>query len=48
VLAFGVAALLYLVTEELLVQAHEVEDTAIQAATLFFGFIVLFALDMYI
>lgn len=48
VLAFGVAALLYLVTEELLVEAHEVEDTPIQTAMFFLGFIVLFTLDMFI
>lgn len=48
VLAFGVAALLYLVTEELLVEAHEVKETPIQTAMFFFGFIVLFTIDMYI
>jgi len=32
VLAFGVTALLYLVTEELLVEAHEVAETAKQTA----------------
>ena len=47
-LAFGVAALLYLVTEELLVEAHEVPDTPFQTAMFFVGFIVLFTVDMLI
>lgn len=45
-LAFGVAALLYLVTEELLVEAHEVTDTPGQTAMFFVGFIVFFLIDM--
>lgn len=45
-LAFGVAALLYLVTEELLVEAHEVTDTPAQTAMFFVGFIVFFLVDM--
>lgn len=48
VLAFGVAALLYLVTEELLVEAHEVEETPVQTAMFFLGFIVLFTIDMLV
>jgi ZIP family zinc transporter len=47
-LAFGVAALLYLVTEELLVEAHEEPETPFQTAMFFLGFIVLFTLDMLI
>jgi ZIP family zinc transporter len=47
-LAFGVAALLYLVTEELLVEAHEVPETPFQTAMFFVGFIVLFTVDMLI
>lgn len=47
-LAFGVAALLYLVTEELLVEAHEESETPIQTAMFFLGFIGLFTLDMLI
>lgn len=47
-LAFGVAALLYLVTEELLVEAHETEETPFQTAMFFVGFIVLFTVDMLI
>lgn len=45
-LAFGVAALLYLVTEELLVEAHEAPETPFQTAMFFVGFIVLFTIDM--
>ncbi|GAW49762.1 uncharacterized protein PD653_3935 [Nocardioides sp. PD653] len=45
VLAFGAAALLYLVTEELLVEAHEVEETPLLASMFFLGFIVIFALS---
>lgn len=47
-LAFGVAALLYLVTEELLTEAHEEPETPLQTAMFFLGFIVLFTLDMLI
>jgi len=47
-LAFGVAALLYLVTEELLVEAHEERETPVQAAMFFLGFIVLFIIDMLV
>lgn len=46
VLAFGLAALLYLVTEELLVEAHEVPETPFQASMFFLGFIVLFVIEM--
>jgi ZIP family zinc transporter len=45
-LAFGVAALLFLVTEELLVEAHEVKETPFQTAMFFVGFIALFLVDM--
>ena len=38
VLAFGAAALLYLVTEELLVEAHEVPETPLTTAMFFVGF----------
>jgi len=37
VLAFGTVALLYLVTEELLAEAHEVKDTPFAAAMFFLG-----------
>lgn len=45
-LSFGCAALLYLVTEELLVEAHEIPDTPAIAATFFVGFLLLLVLDM--
>lgn len=48
ILAFGVAALLYLVTEELLVEAHETPETALQTATFFIGFVGLLILEMTI
>jgi len=44
VLAFGAAALLYLVVEELLVEAHEAKKTPVLAAMFFAGFIALFAI----
>jgi ZIP family zinc transporter len=47
-LAFGVAALLYLVTEELLVEAHEGPETPFQTAMFFLGFILLFMIDMQV
>lgn len=40
ILGFGVAAMLYLVTEELLAEAHETPDTPIITATFFAGFLV--------
>lgn len=46
VLAFGAAALLYLVTEELLVEAHEVPETALTTAVFFAGFLLLFVVEM--
>lgn len=45
-LSFGAAALLYLVTEELLVEAHEVPETTISTAMFFLGFLVLLVIDM--
>jgi ZIP family zinc transporter len=46
VLAFGAAALLYLVTEELLVEAHKLPDTPLMTAGFFLGFLVLFLIEM--
>jgi ZIP family zinc transporter len=40
ILGFGVSALLYLVTEELLVEAHETADTPLITATFFLGFLI--------
>jgi len=46
VLSFGVAALLYLVTEELLTEAHEVPETPLTTATFFLGFLLLLLVEM--
>lgn len=46
VLAFGLAALLYLVTEELLVDAHEVPETPLTTAVFFVGFLSLSLVEM--
>ncbi|HET8655161.1 MAG TPA: transporter [Longimicrobiaceae bacterium] len=46
VLSFGCAALLFLVTEELLVEAHEVGETPWATAMFFLGFLVLMILGM--
>lgn len=43
--AFGLVALLYLVTEELLVEAHETPDTPFTTATFFVGFLLLIAIE---
>ena len=40
-LAFGVAALLFLVTEELLYEAHEKPDSIIGTAAFFVGFLII-------
>ncbi|SJM90959.1 ZIP family metal transporter [Crenothrix polyspora] len=48
VLAFALAALLYLVVEELLVEAHEVPETSTQTAMFFVGFILLLMIEMFI
>lgn len=45
-LAFGVAALLFLVTEELLVEAHGKEETPLLTATFFAGFLAMLVLGM--
>lgn len=48
VLSFGSAALLYLVTEELLVEAHEhgFTDSPLSAALFFFGFLLVIGIEM--
>lgn len=46
VLSFGSAALLFLVTEELLVEAHEVPETQAATAMFFAGFLVFLVLGM--
>jgi ZIP family zinc transporter len=45
VLAFGAAALLYLVVEELLVEAHEEKESMLLGAMFFLGFIVIYVLS---
>lgn len=45
-LAFGAAALVYLITEELLVEAHEVKETPWSAAAFSVGFLVIMIVDM--
>ena len=46
VISFGLAALLYLVTEELLVEAHEVKETHPATAMFFVGFLTLIVIDV--
>jgi ZIP family zinc transporter len=46
VIAFGAAALLYLVTEELLVKAQKVPETPVSTTLFFVGFLSIFLLDM--
>lgn len=46
VLAFGAAALLYLVTEELLVKAGKVPQTMVSTTLFFVGFLAIFLLDI--
>ena len=48
VLSFGLSALLYLVTEELLVEAHSQEDKPTYTATFFLGFLVFLILGMIV
>lgn len=45
-LAFGSAALLFLVTEELLTEAHETQETPMLTAAFFLGFIVILLFSM--
>jgi ZIP family zinc transporter len=46
-LSFACAALLYLVTEELLVEAHTVKPTSVAASMFFVGFLLFLLLGMY-
>lgn len=46
VLAFGIAALLYLVTEELLVEAHETPDEPTEVVGFFAGFLLILVLAL--
>ena len=45
-LAFGVAVLLYLVTDELLIEAHEVEEKPISTLWLFAGFLAFWSIQL--
>lgn len=45
-LAFSAAALLYLVTEELLIEAHEVEEEPISTLVLFGGFLAFWSIQL--
>ena len=47
ILAFGVAALLYLVTDELLIEAHTVEEKPSSTLWLFAGFLIFWAIQLY-
>ncbi|WP_102124904.1 ZIP family metal transporter [Deinococcus planocerae] len=46
VLSFAAAALLYLVTEELLTEAHQVTETPLLTATFFAGFLAIFLVEL--
>jgi zinc transporter, ZIP family len=46
VLAFSAAALLYLVTEELLIEAHTVEEKPVSTLVLFAGFLVFWSIQL--
>lgn len=46
VLSFGAAALMYLVVEELLTEAHEVQETPLITASFFAGFVALYLLEL--
>lgn len=46
-LAFSAAALLYLVTEELLIEAHEVEEKPVSTLVLFGGFLAFWSIQLF-
>ncbi len=46
VIAFGSAALLFLVTEELLTEAHEVTESPLLTASFFVGFLAILMLEL--
>lgn len=48
VLSFGAAALLYLVVEELLTEAHQVSETPALTAAFFAGFLALYAVETFL
>lgn len=45
-LAFSAAALLYLVTDELLVEAHEIEEAPVSTLVLFGGFLAFWSIQL--
>ena len=45
-LAFSAAALIYLVTDELLTEAHEQEEKSYSMLVLFFGFVVFWFISL--
>ena len=45
-LAFSAAALIYLVTDELLIEAHEQEEKSYSMLVLFFGFVVFWCISL--
>lgn len=45
-LSFGAAALLFLVTEELLIETHEVEQTPLITSAFFAGFLALYVIGI--
>jgi zinc transporter, ZIP family len=47
-LSFGLSALLFLVTEELLTEAHETEETIWHTSAFFAGFLLFMLLGMYV
>ncbi|MEJ5200907.1 MAG: hypothetical protein WHV66_01625 [Anaerolineales bacterium] len=46
VIAFGAAALHFLVTEELLTEAHEVAENPLLTSAFFVGFLAVFLLEL--
>jgi ZIP family zinc transporter len=46
IIAFGAAALLFLVTEELLTEAHKVSENPLLTASFFVGFLAIFLLEL--
>lgn len=47
-LGIGIVALLYLVTEELLVEAHEVKETPIAVSAFFVGFLIFLVIEILV
>ncbi|MEI6824590.1 MAG: hypothetical protein WCK54_03285 [Desulfuromonadales bacterium] len=45
-LSFSAAALLYLVTEELLMEAHTVQEEPISTLVLFAGFLTIWSIEL--